>query len=348
MKTIDILRRAGKSLRQAKVRTLLTSLAIAVGAFTLMLSLAAGQGARDYADKLISSNVDPDSVFIVKDESINGAPAPQDDLQEYNPDLGSSGNFGGQIIQLNQGDITKLKAKEYLQDVRPIYQLSADYLSFAVAGDKKFTAAVGVYNPDVLSDRVAGAELPKGQDLSKDQVVVPESFAKTLGKSASQLIGTKVTVYVSRDPQTLSQEKIQQVIASEGIAGLSKLSEGQTKAYDFTVAQVVKPSDLSFSDSTALQLPIQAANEIADYTTKGTNAYQKYFAVTAKVKGDTTPAEAKDMLKKDKLYAQTADDLQGFLFTIVNVLQGIVGGFGVIALIASIFGIINTAVHLGT
>ena len=42
MKISDTLRRAGRSLRQAKARTLLTSLAIAVGAFTIMMSLAAG------------------------------------------------------------------------------------------------------------------------------------------------------------------------------------------------------------------------------------------------------------------------------------------------------------------
>src|SRR5690606_36142316 len=35
-------------------------------------------------------------------------------------------------------------------------------------------------------------------------------------------------------------------------------------------------------------------------------------------------------------------DLQKLLFTFVNVLQSIVLGFGVIALIASVFGIINT------
>ena len=43
MKNLDILRRAGRNLQQAKGRTFLTSLAIAVGAFTLALSLAAGQ-----------------------------------------------------------------------------------------------------------------------------------------------------------------------------------------------------------------------------------------------------------------------------------------------------------------
>ena len=68
MKTLDIMKRAGRNLRQAKGRTILTSLAIAVGAFTLTASLAVGEGARQYADQLIKSNVDPQSVYVTKEK----------------------------------------------------------------------------------------------------------------------------------------------------------------------------------------------------------------------------------------------------------------------------------------
>ena len=57
MRTLDIMKRAGRNLRQAKGRTFLTSLAIAVGAFTLTASLAVGEGARQYADKLLTSKI---------------------------------------------------------------------------------------------------------------------------------------------------------------------------------------------------------------------------------------------------------------------------------------------------
>ena len=75
MKRIDIMRRAVRNLQQAKGRTFLTSLAIAVGAFTLTLSLAAGQGAREYADNLLKNNIDPQALFIVKDKAITSAGA---------------------------------------------------------------------------------------------------------------------------------------------------------------------------------------------------------------------------------------------------------------------------------
>lgn len=53
MKTLDIARRAGKNLRQAKLRTLLTALAISVGAFTISLALAAGEGGRQMVEGFV-------------------------------------------------------------------------------------------------------------------------------------------------------------------------------------------------------------------------------------------------------------------------------------------------------
>ena len=87
MKAVDIFRRAGQSLGEAKARTLLTSLAIAVGAFTVTLSLAAGAGTRAYTDRLISSNVDEQLLVIAKDKTIFGEDgegmASQTGLKEY-------------------------------------------------------------------------------------------------------------------------------------------------------------------------------------------------------------------------------------------------------------------------
>ena len=48
MRAIDILRRSGRNLSQAKGRTILTSLAIGVGAFTIALAMAAGNGGHDH------------------------------------------------------------------------------------------------------------------------------------------------------------------------------------------------------------------------------------------------------------------------------------------------------------
>ena len=67
MKTTDIVARAGRNLRRAKMRTILTSVAIAVGGFAIMASLMVGEGARQYVDRIINSNIDPNGLIISKD-----------------------------------------------------------------------------------------------------------------------------------------------------------------------------------------------------------------------------------------------------------------------------------------
>lgn len=87
MRTTDIVRRAGRNLKRAKMRTLLTSMAIAVGGFAIMASLMAGEGARQYVDRIISSNIDPQGLLITKsDETLqvgNGASGGNKALKEY-------------------------------------------------------------------------------------------------------------------------------------------------------------------------------------------------------------------------------------------------------------------------
>ncbi|HEY0965448.1 MAG TPA: ABC transporter permease [Candidatus Saccharimonadales bacterium] len=339
MRRIDSIHRAGRSLRQAKVRTLLTSLAIAVGAFTIMVSLAAGEGAKQYANKLISSNVDPQSLLIVKDKAIIGGSQPQTGLRKYDSDVGSAN--GTSIKFLNEHDIEELEKRNDLTDVRPIYDVSASYIKID-GFSNKYTASLNVYNPDVLSE-VSRGKLPAlGTDLKKDQAVVPASFAKTLGVTEDKLIGRKITLVMERAAAAPSENEIQKILATEGVEGLKKLGGKKVRKIELTVAATVKPSNFSFSDSAAIQIPIVAASDVASFMTKGTDAYEKYFAATARVIDGKSPETVKKSLEDKGFYPQTAKDLQGFLFTIINTLLGIVAGFGVIALIASIFGIINT------
>jgi ABC-type antimicrobial peptide transport system permease subunit len=55
MKRRDLIKRSYRNLRQSKARTILTALAIAVGATTITLALAAGNGGRDFINKYMDS-----------------------------------------------------------------------------------------------------------------------------------------------------------------------------------------------------------------------------------------------------------------------------------------------------
>jgi len=341
MKMTDTIRRAGRSLSQAKARTLLTSLAIAVGAFTLTLALAAGEGSRQYADKLISSNVDPRALFIVKDKTIFGEGAEANTgLKEY--EQNATNSQGGPAIKLlTEEDIQKLIARDDLEDVRPTYQLSSEYLSLTGL-DKKYTANLSVYNPDIQSEAAVGSVPALGQDLGNNEILIPESFAQTLNISAQELVGKQLTLTFAKPSKAPTTEEINRIIATEGVAGLSRLGQGETRDVIFTIRGLTKQSQTSLTSNTAIQVSNAQAKVLSDYTTQGTDNYQKYLGVNAKAAEGKSPEDVKAALSSAGFAAQTAKDLQNLLFTIVNILQGIVAGFGILALIASVFGIINT------
>ena len=85
-----------------------------------------------------------------------------------------------------------------------------------------------------------------------------------------------------------------------------------------------------------------AAKELSEFSTLGTDLHQKYITVLATAADGKDPEEVKKALKDAGFAALTSKDIQGMLFQFVNVLQGLVMGFGILALIVSVFSIVNT------
>lgn len=339
MKTTDIIRRAGRNLRRAKMRTLLTSIAIAVGGFAIMASLMAGEGARQYIDRLISSNIDAKAVFVVKDKRLIGVQSGQQaDLREYNPD--SINRYGNDYKALTQKDIDKLAARTDLEKVRPVYQLQPKYVSFAAKKDKKYSSDVSVFDGALAAEVVAGKQLGKGTELATGEAVIPESYAETLGQSPAQMVGKQLTVTVVQMPQKIDEAMLGQVFAEKGQAGVNELINGKELHKTFTIAAVTRKSADQTQAMRGIGINAKVARELSDYSTKGTSQYQKYMSATAVAKQDAEAA--KKSLERDGYAAATAKDLQQTLFRFVDILQGVVLGFGALALIVSIFGIVNT------
>ena len=339
MKTTDIIRRAGRNLRRAKMRTLLTSIAIAVGGFAIMASLMAGEGARQYIDRLISSNIDAKAVFVVKDKRLIGVQSGQQaDLREYNPD--SINRYGNDYKALTQKDIDKLAARTDLEKVRPVYQLQPKYVSFAAKKDKKYSSDVSVFDGALAAEVVAGKQLGKGTELAAGEAVIPESYAETLGQSPAQMVGKQLTVTVVQTPQKIDEATLGQVFAEKGQAGVNELINGKELHKTFTIAAVTRKSADQTQAMRGIGINAKVARELSDYSTKGTSQYQKYMSATAVAKQDAEAA--KKSLEHDGYAVATAKDLQQTLFRFVDILQGVVLGFGALALIVSIFGIVNT------
>lgn len=340
MRRFDIMRRAARNLKQAKGRTFLTSLAIGVGAFTLTMALAAGQGTRDYADKLLKNNVDPQAMFIVKDKSLfeQGGTV---GLREYDPDVSSSSRSGATIKQLNESDITYLNNRGDLTNVIPTYTLSPKWVQFE-GNAKKYIGSVDYYDATVLSDTKAGTLPSLGTQIADNEATVPQKYAEALGVDASSLIGKTVSITFAQQATTASDAQIQQAFASGGTQAVQDLLVPQEKTFTFTIRAVTKTPTMSFSATPKIGISANSARLANNYQTEGTTSSGKYTSVSALVKDGLSSTTVKADLESHGYGAETAKDAQSILFTIVNTLQGIVAGFGLLTLLASLFGIINT------
>jgi putative ABC transport system permease protein len=339
MRIVDSARRAGRSLRSAKGRTILTSLAIAVGAFTLTAALAAGTGARQYADKLITSNVDPQSVFVAKDEQLFGGSGPNSGFKEYSE--GATQLGGRTFTSLSKDDIAKLRAIKGVEKVTPTYLVNAQYVTVE-GNDKKYTTDIQAYDPSVRADAAAGQLPVLGSQIADNEVIVPEAYVESLGKKPQDMIGKTVTLHVIKATNPPSDQAIQSAFLSGGTAAVQQLVASESRDETFHIRAISAKSSTTFSASAALFLSENTAKRLSDYISEGTDQYEKYITATISVSDGTKPDDVKSAASVLDIEARTARDLQDLLFTIVNTLQGIVMVFGFLALVASVFGIINT------
>jgi len=79
-----------------------------------------------------------------------------------------------------------------------------------------------------------------------------------------------------------------------------------------------------------------------DYINVDTHSYNYFLGASVRVNSAENADSVKNTLTGMGYTAQTAADILGVVNTFINVLQGILLGFGALAILTSIFGIINT------
>lgn len=345
----DIVKRSGRSLKSSKLRTLLTALAIAVGAFTLSLTLAASNGLRDYTNKLISNNFDPAELLVGRDKEIANTGAPGSDPQEYDPSVGSI-RTGGQsagipLRRLTMEDIEKLRAKPYVDQVRENFNITIGYVTRE--GQKKYTGAIEAYNQAQKPELVSG-QLPKSGDIENEGALIPDSYIGLLGfKDANDAIGKTVEVSLEKP---FSIESATALIGSlqsgASLQSVASSAQPETKLVSYKIVGVSKKSSVSFAVGLQpLRIGNADARALYDYTVKGTNDYNKFLYASVRIKDGNNQNkidEAKDDLTKDGFYSIGVKELQKTITQFVNILTIMVGVFGLITVIASVFGIVNT------
>ncbi len=338
MKTTDIISRAGRNLSQAKLRTTLTALAISIGAFVIMTSLAFGVGINNYTDSLIGTNINERTLMVNK-AGLEGmiSTGGGSGLKKY------SENYSDLYRQelLDDNDVKKIEKVDGVERVFP-YQI-ANMKYFIVEGqDQKWFSSLNTFDSLIANQALAGKLPERGKNIADDEIIIPEGYLEELDVTAEEVIGKKLTMTFSVVPTeaNIQDLKIDLTKITPDLA--SKIEKGLEKSYEFKIVAVMKKVPMSMS---GMQLWISEGRyfEIGEAVNRGTENDGKYIQLVAVVEESISPEEGKRRIEdQTDLKAATARELQEMVAQITNVLQIVVISFGILSLIVSVFGIINT------
>lgn len=327
MRTIDIIGSAVSNTLRSKTRTLLTILAIFVGAFTLTLTSGLGTGINRYIDDTVASIGASDVMTVTKasdSETTPGVPG-SGGPTEYDPDAVSAmpggatapgGGFAPTTTALTPDDLADLEQVEGVLRVEPTRTISADYVQH---GDgTKWVASVGSLIPGQTVNLAAGDPLEDGDEL---QLLIPVDFVEAFGfDSDEDALGQEVTIAISdglRTQHTVTATIVG--IAEEALAG---------------AGSSLIPNDALTDELWALQntgIPEEQQNRYAS-----ANAWYDADATEEDV------AALKAALDEAGFTGTTVADQLGMFKTIIDAIVLVLNAFAAIALLAASFGIVNT------
>lgn len=310
MKFIDILKSANANLFRNKSRTILTIIAIFIGAFTISLTVGINIGVNDYVDKQLSGVGDASQMIIYPKQEI-GMEMNGDKPQEYQADKKEA-----QQQKITEKDFKKLRALKSLKEVEPMTNFNIDYIQGLK--DKKFVMQAGSSLGNDM-ELTAGNQIDN--TVKENEIVIAENFVKELGfKDAKSILNQEVTLGVT-ETGTGKQEQIKATIV--GVRAKSIVQGGMSVVNQNLAEKLVTINETG--------LPEKMQNQV--------------YAATATLAKNVTPQEVvkvKNKLSDEGFEAQTMEDQIGIIKNVVNGITGVLTMFGGIALLAASFGIINT------
>lgn len=315
MNVSDIFLRAGRNLRESKARTILTALAIAVGATTITIAMAAGNGGRAYTNEMVQASGDANSL------SVYAKPDAQEAVATGLPEYGVKVDADEQAqnsSQLTEKDIASIKKLDGVQSIFPVLSIEPQYVTRG-DGQKKLVAPLVAKVDRTKIDLAAGALTDNMPNAG--QVVIPEGYLTSFGfKSAEEAINQKIFVHV---PQ------------------LSSGTNGAGRDFQFTIAAVDRKSDTNLYYYESLRISAQDSQKMYAYQ-NGEEAANRYYGLVVLANQGTDIAKLQQSIVDQGYQVYSLEDQREQLLQVIDIAQWGLIGFGALAVIASIFGIINT------
>ncbi|MBG6237591.1 putative ABC transport system permease protein [Mycetocola sp. CAN_C7] len=320
MKTLDLIGTAISNTFRSKTRTILTILAIFVGAFTLTLTNGMGTGINAYIDDTVSG-VGASDVMTVTKASDAGLGATDSGPIEYDPDAVASGQVGppgATVVALTPDDLSVLSDIDGVLDVQATKSISADFID--AGNGSKFVVGVG----SLVAGQSVVLTAGSGPDKSSDalQLVLPVSYVEPLGfDSDSAAVGETVTLAITDATRT-------QHFVDAAVVGVAEES-------------IASPAGASVVPNDALTDELFTTQNIG----VPTDEVERYAQASVWFSPDATDEQItalQDRLADEGYTGTTVADQLGAVKTVIDGIVLVLNAFAVIALLAASFGIVNT------
>lgn len=316
MKTLDLASTAVANLFRSKTRTILTVLAIFVGAFTLTITNGLGTGIKAFIDSTVSAMGASDALTVTKtspDATASTAP------QKYDPDAISSGRQAGppgttnEVTALTDQDITALAAVPGIAKVAPVKSVTIDYVQ-APGGDP-YVARAGSLVAGQTPQMGAGVAPDDGSQVL--QVALPDALVEPMGfADADAAVGATVTIAVTDPIRT-------QHTVEATVTGVTEEAFG---------------SATTLTTNAALEDALSAAQN----TGVPADQLDRYTSASATMAAGTNVTDVKAALTDAGYTGTTVADQLGTFEAVINGIVLVLNAFAIIALLAASFGIVNT------
>ena len=160
--------------------------------------------------------------------------------------------------------------------------------------------------------------------LKPGEVVVPEGFLESFGfDTAEAAIGQKLYISVPK-------------IDRENPTGTASAQE-----FPFTIVAVDRAGDTVLYYQETVRISPEDSEKMFKYQ-NGEDAGQEYYGATVLVKSGEDVAALQQAIKDSGYEVYSLQDMREQMMIMINIAQWGLAGFGALAILASIFGIINT------
>lgn len=317
MRRIDIIRRAGKNLRLAKKRTILTSLAIAVGATTVAVAIAAAKGGNAYVESLANKIGDQRALTVIRAVKSRDPYAPNkiSTTREDFEKTQAEESIKSRVI--SKEDLNKISKVKGVRKASPAIPVSAE--TVRIENGEKYDVGVATKNDEQEMELSAG-KLDKNNQIDAGKIVAPKAYVEVLGgKKPEDIIGKKVILEF-------------------------KDSKGQIFEKTFEI-QAVDAGKTETTFNYQGNFWIENSDGLA-IATKQNEGDPQFYSLSVTTDGSRTV----DEIKKDILAlnggsyydVSTFADEKAIVQAGINAISAGLAGFGFLTLLAAVFGIINT------